>query len=507
VSGSADITFGIAEQVGDFSDLSLKISSLDDYIVFQAYRDTEQLSSYLCHFHNDGAYHCDLLAAGEVYEPALNEILQLAPVQMNELLMSIGAIGTSDPAIWAWVVVGAVTFYLAKKVINKAVLGQYLAPEIDHHSHFFQSEKSMQKQVAEKEVAIQKAIPGLLDVVKRLSAEGPKVGDSEAADIASKEITEDIKHIVHGLVHKASSGCGHHHHGHKHEHHESHSTCGSQKKAAQETLQSGGVIRFSKTLGNEFYREFIRPVGVLLKSGYEVLFDRWHRKQIGALARVEANRVRAETNLPFAIAFLTSLVGLKAFGEFLESLVVGPYHAFCQISDAAVLVVGMSVWGSYHCLRQAVQYGQVTKVHKASFWKAMAKSFRQRLRGTTAKHEVLLRGADDDWTAYFLSLRFLSREFKTVIRKKNNLGQLTNDQAAQASRWLGDLNRSIEDQSFLKTLEQANTEIDKEAWLQSVRDWLGSFENVVSLTMDWNESKAQQLQQSLSSRSCKAALK
>lgn len=516
------------EIIGDFSDTALKYSSMNDYVVLQAFRDGSELSSYLCHFHADGTWHCSLVEAGEILDRLLQPMFEISSTQIGQWMTDASLVANGDPSVWVWLVVGAATFYLAKKGINKVVHGQYLAPEADRHTHFFQSQHSAEDQSSRVASSMLASIPSLRDIVGQMTERGPPAIPSEVQGVANEQLTKDIKAIVHGLVHAAGSSCSHgiqnDHSGHGpscghggdcgHESHNGHSghaahdgPCSHEKEAAQKVLLSGSMIGFAKTMGTDFYREFIRPIGVLAKGAYDTVFSRWNMTQIASLIRVESARMRAETNLPFAIALLASLVGLKAFGEFLETLVVGPYHAFCQVSDAAVLITGMSVWGSYHCLRLAVEYGQLKNIFKPVFWQTMLSSFRQRLRGATATNDTkLFRGGEEGWPAYFLSLRFFSREFKKVLRQKNAVGELSNEQTNQLAGWLGKLNRSLENQSFLKTLEEAGTDVEKELWIQSVQNWLEAFENLVGLTEEWNSEKEQAIESYLEAKTCATAL-
>ena len=309
-----------------------------------------------------------------------------------------------------------------------------------------------------------------------------------------------IKQLVHAATgHKCS-----HSHGHDHDH----SKCGSSKKAAQTELKRGAVFGWAKTMGVDLYRELIRPIYLLGKGALDLVRKRSSRKQLTAFARIEANRMLTETDALFTLAFLGGVLGLKVGGETLETLVVGPYHAFCHISDAAVLVVGMSAWASYHCVRQAGKFAKFGSLVSAKYWSLIFASFKDRLSvATRSDAKVEARAKADDSKAVFLALRMLNRELKILIRQKNAREKLSNSRAGQLARWLGVQNKRLEDLATRSVMiERGHVDSADGALEQDIASWFEQNERIVKLTMSWSEEIADQVRAYYAGHLCRESL-
>ena len=99
--------------------------------------------------------------------------------------------------------------------------------------------------------------------------------------------------------------------------------------------------------------------------------------------------------------------------------------------------------------------------------------------------------------------------------QKNASGQLSNEQTRKLSKWLGILNRKLEDLNFAATLSNTTDFVDSlnseesGQTMSSAGQWISSLRDVVSLTLEWDEHLAQDIEVQLKARShnCIKALK
>jgi hypothetical protein len=497
-------------EYGDLTDTTVSVSSADDNLLVQGQRGSETLQAYVCHMHSGGGSHCDPVQLETVPTHVYQPIVSFSESDLANLVGGPEALAQYDPSLWVWIAMGTVTFYFAKKAINKVLFGQFLAKEADSHSHLVLNRHALESQIQNREQVLTESLATLPTILQSMHATSgqPNSSPDQANLIAVDTVTEDTRLLIKQLVRAATGqSCGHDH-SHDHDHPSSHKGCASSQAQAQNSLLNGGALRFATTLGSDLYRELIRPIYLLGKGLGQMIFQRGQRRQLSAYARVEANRVLTETDAVFTASFLTGVVGMKTAGEFLESLVVGPYHAFCHVSDAAVLVVGMSIWASYHCVRQVAKFGSLKTSTDSAFWKVILGSFRQRLRVATSTGQQILSLPESEKGSTYLALRLLSRELKVLVRQKNASGELENSQASQIARWLGSLNKQLEDLATKASLKAEN-QFDSQHFEESseLRAWFDQMQRLIELTVSWSDQKRAEVQQGFAAAQCKQAIK
>ena len=396
---------------------SLVIGTAGDEVVISSGRKVVS-----CHFHDDES-DCHKIS---FFPP---EFQYLLTVETPMAGVSVG--GPGHGGLGPVIIITMVTFYAAKKVINKIFFGQFAAPAAVSHFTPAWTDEELAHQIEVLRSEIQQHLSLSL---------GPSL---------LSRLGQQAKENHHG--HSCSGGCNHDHNLEKHKN------------------DLINIFDIAKGVGIDLYREFLRPVYGAYKFVKHLAQDKRKQEQLSTIAWLKFVQVLGETDALFTGSVILSTVGLKVLVEIAESMVVGPYHIFCTVGDGVVIAAGMIMYSTYHSSRQIIRYlknGDAHYLQRKSYWKAIA---------GTLERSLPFKKHNDSLAAFSQYRRQILHKTHKLVESKTHLGTLELSKSKEIALQLGELSKELENLEFDEKLGK-NTSIEYENWMRNWKKVYGLLE-------------------------------
>lgn len=311
----------------------------------------------------------------------------------------------------AWVAVGVVGVYAAKKLLNKMTIGKFSASEDHDHESLFPGSAQMRAEMAANRELAQKAL-------------------AKAEEALDGQLLEIAKPLV------QAAACGHDHSGAHvhtlgHKHDDTGYKCEAvgepEVKAAQKSLLTA-FPNYAARFGKDFYKELIEPVVGLIKA----VQDKNTRKQIWNFFDLISRRMIQERGVAAAVVTGAFVGAGQLIIEVLESFVMpAGAHMFCQVGNAAVLAVAAKAYTTYFCMTQNAEFENKTLADR---WRTAQRI--SKLSKASAEPD-----SGDEKIIHALNLLF--RLVERDVRHARNLDDLGKPESRELARRLGILRREL----------------------------------------------------------------
>lgn len=536
----------VMQVLGDDTLKNISIYTKQDHVVYYV-EGISSSASVHCHYHHDNnSSHCNYIVNGKDIPLNFEILISVSADKIGELLeqLSISPLIAND-AIWPWIVGAVVAYYFAKKIINYWVYKTF-TPKPHSHADFFIPKKDLEVRIDEETRSTSERfnrIESLLELSSRGS--GSKLSPSDLNLLLNRQILSLTQALIKDMAHSHCTSCGHdhglHYHGHKDHGHYSFGLRLNNAKtnvstaslfSAQETssfkaeqilprkdnvfraemveskeaVSSGIIIKVTKAIIMDLKKELIDPVVTLGKGAYKTVSDRHNLRQLNAYIQTNYRVTLGESNYVAASAIALSLATVKVTGEAIESAFVGPYHVFCQISDAAVVGLGLGLFSAYHCLRQPARKKSLALLLKSKFWSIMFNRIKNPIELTEN-----IKGLDKkiDADKLFLNeISSLKSNIKKLIWQFRLDGRLKPKQANSLAKELGQTNKRLEDLLFDIKLEESMLSQDLRAFINRFQSIIAEYKYIYTTTFDYIEQNEYSISNEITlGRSCISFLK
>ncbi len=477
-----------ASFASEMENADVKLFATSDQAMF-SFENAERVTQVACHVHLDtGVCHCSLAWLDAVVPRDYNLIFDLSSQKINELLtqMDLTQVSAGDP-VWPWVLGAVAGYYAAKKVINLWLHKNFKAQP---HTHEFSvlergerkdQVEDLQKTMDRQQKALDEIFNENLEINVFERARLQALLESRIANLTRQVITDLTSTYCHScktfhspaMSHSPApfkfSGLGssapvadftaHELQQLREKMTEALTSVGNSNsfprgdsdenkiENAQEIVKSGTIVRVTKALLSDIYKELIEPFPKMAKSLRKMATTSGSVKQIGSYVQTKYHTAVGESNLVTASAVVVSLITIKVVGETVETLVFGPYHVLCQISDVAALTVGLTFLTVYHTLRQPLRQKKIGYLFQTRFWRSMW----DRLSTPTLNSRIqALERSDTQNPVEILMVEIerLKSNIQQILWQLRALDVLSPQALKMYARKLGEISKSKEDTLF-----------------------------------------------------------
>lgn len=466
----------VIEQIPAIDSPNITIKAWGDSALFIFENETEVAKS-LCHFHSSNDYyHCSLEAADFTLPEKYRTILEMSAQNFSELLQSMGLEVSTNDQVWPWVVGAIAVYYVSKKAINYWVNKSFKAKP---HSHEFSLLDASELETATAaQLEMIQAHTQDLDEIFNTETKLNFLEREKVRTMLQTRIRGLNKKILDELVGSYCSTCKTVHapqESHEHFFAVTPQSTGliqstlsqtpsytAQMRAQLETptadeakeasdpkslVEKSVVLKTAKALLVDIHKELIQPIPKAFKAVRRFVSKKENFSQLNSYAQTKYNTSIGESNISTGIAIASSLITVKVLGETLESMVVGPYHIFCQLSDVAAVTTGLVFLTTYHSLRQPIKLRRPQLLFTKKFWSLMF----EKLKNPTLNGRIAASKEDKDFPAsesLILELSKLKNQIQQLIWQLRSSKSLTSKQANALARKLGKISKKKEDIIF-----------------------------------------------------------
>lgn len=469
---------------------NISIYTKEENVVYYIERLNTSTSVH-CHYHLDNnSTHCDNIVTGKDIPTDFEVLISVSRDNVEKLLEQLSVSpAVANEAVWPWVVGALVTYYFAKKLINYWVYKTF-TPKPHSHNDFFIPKKDLEGQINQSIQTTTERFNGLESVFE---LSNPKIESQthELNLLLERRILSLTQAFIQDVTHTYCTVCGHDHAG-SHEHEDKvpfnfgfnlnanktnvseSALLFSQNKQVfksgfvlqrrdnvsyeenldvKDPIERGVILKVTKAVLKDLKKELVDPIGTLLKGTYKTVLDKHNLKQLHSYIQTHYRMSLGESNYIAASAIALSLASIKVTGEAIESAFVGPYHIFCQISDAAVVGAGLGLFSAYHCLRQPIRTKNIALIFKSQFWSILFDRIKNPMDMTKNINDLTYKEMDID-KLFFNEINLVKKNIKTLIWQLRLDGQLSSQHANRLAKNLGQINKELEDLLFDIKLEE-----------------------------------------------------
>lgn len=494
------------ELLGNIKDQTVTVYTSAEYAIYSTSSLNETLTNVLCHFHlENDVSHCRLLPIDSFVPDNFALVLTLEPDKINEMLnlLDFSPSISSDP-VWPWVFGAIVSYYLAKKMINYWVYKSFKSKPHSHEQFFIEGDQ-LRNKIDNNHKSIIKRLTffnALREIQNQTKVS--KVSDSILSDYLTSKVFTLTQDLVEDLKHENCTGCGgagHTHHLPNFSQRSSVLQLGHNRDAIRssfelpyqlrtENLQgelpvskqisAGLIVRSAKAFILDLNKELVSPIASITKAALKTVSKKHNLNQLNVYGQTSFRVLLGESNYTAAISIALSLVTIKIVGESIESVFVGPYHVFCQLSDAAVVATGLGLFSAYHCLRQPIRKRNLKLLTDSNFWSILFKKIKNPLKidqsgdGDSNEKAKLLLLAE---------VQNIKSEIKNLIWQLRLDGKLNPSQSNQLAIKLGSISKDLEDLLFDIELDRSLSATDLSTYLNMILPITDKFKSLAQETI------------------------
>ncbi len=466
----------IVEQLPEMHSANIQIQAWGESALFNFFNKTE-IIKFLCHFHSSNSYyHCSREQIDFQPPENVKTILEMSSQSLSELIETVGLseVLPSDP-VWPWVIGAIAAYYVSKKVINYWVNKSF---ESKPHSHEFTllSKSELESSINSQLEMVRTHTQDLGEIFETdlklnfLEREKIRTMLGERIRSLNKKVIDELlgsycstcktvhlpqqSHYLSGLSQSqffiSSSDNDRPSFTEQFMVQLKHNEVENIESAPNEPknlIQKSVVLKAAKALIIDIHRELIQPIPKVFRYARRLLSDKEHFNQLNSYAQTKYSTSVGESNFSTGIAIASSLITIKVLGETLESMIVGPYHVFCQISDVAAVTTGLVFLTTYHSFRQPVKLRQPRLLISKRFWSLMF----EKLKNPTLNGRLAASKKDKNFPeseSLILELAKLKQEIQQWIWQMRSDGILTPKKSNSLARKLGQISKQKEDIIF-----------------------------------------------------------
>ena len=482
----------------NISEFSIHIDP-QGHIVYILKQNQETLAIQ-CHYHSGGDTHC-LATANEVTLPGdFRELINVSGNEIHTFFNGLGVeVSSMDASLWPWVFGVLISYYFAKKAVNYWIHRSFSLKDIKEHGHnhfFIEPNDQLQERVQkESDLAESK-----LDRLKEINHQSMTLFTNKGEDL--KVLLNDKLLSLSGAIieelkkehHHSCSGCSDHNHSSfiedqatsdqslKIEIDTSDSKLVDQLNLSRskKTVSNGVIIKYAKALIFDLKNEFIDPFTRAAKGAFGVLFNSDKRRQVNSFAQTHYRIFLGEAHLAVATTIASVMVTIKVLGETLETMLVGPLHVICQISDMAAITTGLTMLVTYHCLRQPVRKKDPALLLKRNFWHVLLSKLKKPFN--TEITESNLKVSHNGLEVFISKINKIKKSLNSLIWLLRYDQKLSPSTANSLALRLGKLNKIFENTDF--DIQVKGKTLSGEELLQALKSFIPVVESYNSLHLE-----------------------
>lgn len=511
-----------ASFASEIENADVKVFATTEQAIF-SFEAAGKVTQVECHVHLDtGVCHCSLAWLDAVIPRDHTLIFDLPSQKINELLaqLDLSQVSTGDP-VWPWVLGAIAGYYAAKKVINLWLHKNFKAKP---HTHDFSilGRNERQQQVEE----LQRITGRQTEALGGVFNENIEINIFERARLQSlleARVASLTKQVITDLTSTYCHSCKTYH-GPAVMHQPSTFTFSGLASSApitdftpqemeqfrekisaalqpgkstnllplsepdeqklenaQEIVKSGSIVRITQAILLDIYKELIEPFPKMAKALRKLSKTPGSLKQIRSYVQTKYHTAVGESNVTTASAVVVSLITIKVIGETAETLVFGPYHVLCQISDVAAITAGLTFLTVYHTLRQPLRQRKLGYVFQGRFWRLIL----ERLSKPTLSSRIQALEKSDvknPVEILLVAMERLKNNIQQILWQMRTLDVLSPQDLKMYSRKLGEISKSKEDTLFENRMKDS---YDPQDLLKAVEVIKPIFLNYQSLYNDF----------------------